>query len=68
MVGRLMLRQMVTFLSSCTERVHMVIDGCGHAPVQGRGSGVNFALPVDLVREILPNLIVYGSASGKGLG
>jgi S1-C subfamily serine protease len=39
-----------------------------YALAQGRGSGVNFALPIDLVREILPNLIVYGSASGKGLG
>lgn len=34
----------------------------------GRSSGVNFALPSDLVRKIVPNLIVYGTASGKGLG
>ncbi|CAK0784896.1 hypothetical protein CVIRNUC_008101 [Coccomyxa viridis] len=34
----------------------------------GRGSGVNFALPADLVTDIVPKLIVYGSASGKGLG
>ena len=33
---------------------------------QGRSSGVNFALPVDLVRTIVPNLIVYGNALGKG--
>ena len=33
----------------------------------GRSSGVNFALPVDLVRTIVPNLIVYGNASGKGV-
>lgn len=33
----------------------------------GRGSGVNFALPADLVREIVPNLIVYGTAAGKGV-
>jgi hypothetical protein len=35
--------------------------------LQGRGSGVNFALPADLVREIVPNLIVYGTAAGKGV-
>jgi len=29
----------------------------------GRGSGVNFALPVDLVARIVPRLIAYGSAS-----
>ncbi|CAL8462843.1 g2377 [Coccomyxa elongata] len=34
----------------------------------GRGSGVNFALPSDLVLDIVPKLIVYGNASGKGLG
>lgn len=34
----------------------------------GRGSGVNFALPVDLVVDIVPKLIVYGNASGKGMG
>lgn len=33
----------------------------------GRGSGVNFALPVDLVMQIVPNLIMTGSASGNGL-
>ena len=33
----------------------------------GRGSGVNFALPVDLVLKIVPNLIITGNASGKGL-
>eukprot|EP00775_Hariotina_reticulata_P008857 gene8857-9036_t len=33
----------------------------------GRGSGVNFALPVDLVREVVPNLIITGSASGRGV-
>lgn len=33
----------------------------------GRGSGVNFALPADLVREIVPNLIVYGTAAGRGV-
>eukprot|EP00882_Tetradesmus_deserticola_P027889 GHRQ01031030.1.p1 GENE.GHRQ01031030.1~~GHRQ01031030.1.p1 ORF type:complete len:181 (+),score=39.96 GHRQ01031030.1:588-1130(+) len=33
----------------------------------GRGSGVNFALPADLVREVVPNLIVYGTAAGKGV-
>ena len=36
--------------------------------LQGRGSGVNFALPADLVTDIVPKLIVYGNASGKGLG
>lgn len=36
--------------------------------VQGRGSGVNFALPADLVLDIVPKLIVYGNPSGKGLG
>ncbi|KAF8057906.1 DEGP5 [Scenedesmus sp. PABB004] len=33
----------------------------------GRGSGVNFALPADLVREVVPNLIVYGNAAGRGV-
>ena len=33
----------------------------------GRGSGVNFALPVDLVMTIVPNLIITGNASGKGV-
>jgi S1-C subfamily serine protease len=36
--------------------------------MQGRGSGVNFALPSDLVLEIVPNLIVYGNPTGKGMG
>ncbi len=36
--------------------------------LQGRGSGVNFALPADLVVDIVPKLIVYGNASGKGMG
>ena len=31
----------------------------------GRGSGVNFALPVDMVRQIVPRLIVYGQAGEK---
>ena len=31
----------------------------------GRGSGVNFALPVDMVRTIVPRLIVYGQAGDK---
>lgn len=35
---------------------------------QGRGSGVNFALPADLVVDVVPKLIVFNSASGKGLG
>lgn len=34
---------------------------------QGRGSGVNFALPADLVRDIVPNLIVYGSIAPRGV-
>lgn len=34
---------------------------------QGRGSGVNFALPADMVRDIVPKLIIYGTASGKGV-
>eukprot|EP00884_Botryococcus_braunii_P000578 jgi/Botrbrau1/10520/Bobra.7_1s0004.1 len=32
-----------------------------------RSSGVNFALPVDLLHDVVPKLIVYGSASGKGV-
>lgn len=31
----------------------------------GRGSGVNFALPSDLLLEVVPSLIVYGNAMGK---
>jgi hypothetical protein len=48
-----------------------IATGCGAdcltctASLQGRGSGVNFALPVDLLRTNVPNLIVYGNASGK---
>lgn len=30
-----------------------------------RSSGVNFALPVDLLREVVPRLIVYGSAAER---
>ncbi|DBA90113.1 TPA: hypothetical protein ACH3X1_003429 [Trebouxia sp. C0004] len=33
----------------------------------GRSSGVNFALPIDLVMTVVPNLIVYGNAAGKGV-
>ena len=40
-------------------------EDCG---AQGRGSGVNFALPADLVVDIVPKLIVFKNASGKGLG
>jgi S1-C subfamily serine protease len=32
-------------------------------PGVGRSSGVNFALPSDLLREVVPRLIVYGSAA-----
>lgn len=35
--------------------------------LQGRGSGVGFALPSDLLREVCPNLIIYGSASARGV-
>ena len=35
--------------------------------LQGRSSGVNFALPIDLALKVVPNLIVYGNASGKGV-
>ena len=31
----------------------------------GRGSGVNFALPIDMVRTVVPRLIVYGQAGEK---
>ena len=31
----------------------------------GRGSGVNFALPIDKVRTVVPRLIVYGQAGEK---
>ncbi|DBA78532.1 TPA: hypothetical protein ACH3X2_007852 [Trebouxia sp. C0005] len=33
----------------------------------GRSSGVNFALPIDLVMTVVPNLILYGTAAGKGV-
>lgn len=35
--------------------------------LQGRGSGVNFALPADLLRTTVPNLIVTGNAAGRGV-
>ena len=35
--------------------------------LQGRSSGVNFALPIDLAVNVVPNLIIYGNASGKGV-
>lgn len=31
----------------------------------GRGSGVNFALPIDMVRTVVPRLIVYGTSSDR---
>lgn len=31
----------------------------------GRGSGVNFALPIDMVLTVVPRLIVYGQAGDK---
>lgn len=33
----------------------------------GRGSGVNFAIAVDTLINIVPRLIVYGNASGRGV-
>lgn len=36
-------------------------------PTQGRGSGVSFALPTEVLLEAVPNLIVYGSSSGRGV-
>jgi S1-C subfamily serine protease len=33
----------------------------------GRGGGVNFALPSELLVETVPNLIVYGNASARGV-
>lgn len=33
----------------------------------GRGSGVNFAIAVDTLLRVVPRLIVYGNASGKGV-
>lgn len=34
---------------------------------QGRGSGIFFGLPIDQLRIIVPNLIVYGNAKGRGI-
>lgn len=31
----------------------------------GRSSGVNFALPVDMVATVVPKLIVFGQAADK---
>lgn len=31
----------------------------------GRGSGINFALPADMLRELVPNMALYGNAYGK---
>jgi S1-C subfamily serine protease len=31
----------------------------------GQGSGVNFALPIDMIRSVVPKLIVYGQAGQK---
>ncbi|PNH04337.1 Protease Do-like 5, chloroplastic [Tetrabaena socialis] len=42
-------------------RVGQVRVGAG----QVRGSGVNFALPADLLLELVPRLILYGNAYGK---
>lgn len=28
---------------------------------------MNFALPIDLAMKVVPNLIVYGNAAGKGV-
>lgn len=33
----------------------------------GRGSGVAFALPSDMLLEVVPNLIIYGSAAARGV-
>ena len=33
--------------------------------LQGRSSGINFALPIDKVLDVAPKLIVYGNAMGK---
>ena len=35
--------------------------------MQGRGNGIGFAIPSDLLRQAIPNMIVVGNASGKGL-
>ena len=34
---------------------------------EGRGSGVGFALPSDTLLEVVPNLIIYGSAAARGV-
>lgn len=34
-------------------------------PGVARSSGVNFALPADLLRDVVPRLIVYGSAATR---
>jgi S1-C subfamily serine protease len=31
----------------------------------GQSSGVNFALPIDMVRDVVPKLIVFGTSSDK---
>lgn len=62
-------RQVPAHMQLCLQTC--IAQGCGTecltcaACLQGRGSGVNFALPVDLLRTNVPNLIVYGNASGK---
>lgn len=33
----------------------------------GRGSGVGFALPSEMLVEVCPNLIIYGSAAARGV-
>lgn len=33
--------------------------------LQGRNSGINFALPVSLLRDVVLKLIVYGNPMGK---
>lgn len=40
---------------------------CAHVRRQGRSSGVNFALPSDMLLRVVPNLILYGNAMGKGV-
>lgn len=34
-------------------------------PGVARSSGVNFALPADLLRDVVPRLIVYGAAAPR---
>lgn len=48
----------------CMQRRPTPPHSCPCHP-QGRGSGVNFALPADMLAQIVPNLIVYGNALGK---